>query len=114
MGNNLMTFFLRLSSNALLNKHRNTSQKQRSALTGGCKWDLRVDLDWQLRFPSEITTTNLRPDIILCSTTAWAAITTELTVPWEAGMEAAYERKKSLDLTAEYERSRVVSCQLPC
>lgn len=37
---------------------------------------------------------------------------TELTVPWEAEMEAAYERKKILDLTAEYREAgwSAVSC----
>lgn len=62
---------------------------------------MRVDLKRQLRFPSEITATKLCPDIILWSTTAWAEIMMELTVPWEAGIETVYERKKSLDLTAE-------------
>lgn len=81
----------------------NITQPQRSVLAGSCEWNLRVDLDRQLRFPTEITTTNLRPDIVLWSGTAQAVILAELTVPWEGGMEAAFERKKDryLDLIAE-------------
>ncbi|XP_039682120.1 uncharacterized protein LOC120575395 [Perca fluviatilis] len=52
----------------------NITQPQRSALAGSCEWNLRVDLDRQLRFPTGITTTNLRPDIILWSATARAVI----------------------------------------
>ncbi|XP_035527992.1 uncharacterized protein LOC118335673 [Morone saxatilis] len=77
---------------------------QDPALSRQFEWILRVDLDRQLRFPTEITTTNLRPDIILWSATAQTTvILAELTVPWEGGMGAAFERKKDryLDLTAE-------------
>ena len=56
--------------------------------------NLRVDLDRQLKFPPEITTTSLRPDIILWSPSVKAVILAELTVPWEGGMEAAFEGKK--------------------
>ncbi|XP_076135417.1 GTPase IMAP family member 9-like [Alosa pseudoharengus] len=63
----------------------NITQPQRSALSDSSEWNLRVDLNQQLRFPKEITTTNLRPDIILWSATARAVILAELTVPWEEG-----------------------------
>lgn len=47
---------------------QNIAQREsRSLLTPGCDWNLRVDLDCQLKFPTEITTTSLRPDIILWS-----------------------------------------------
>ena len=46
-----------------------------------------MDLERLLKSPTEISTTNLPPDIILCSTTARAVIMAELTVPWEGGME---------------------------
>ncbi|KAF7659245.1 hypothetical protein LDENG_00000630 [Lucifuga dentata] len=55
---------------------------------------MRVDLDHQLKFPHEIATTVLRPDIVLWSIPARTVIMAELTVPWEEGMEAAFERKK--------------------
>ncbi|KAK0150710.1 hypothetical protein N1851_004671 [Merluccius polli] len=56
---------------------------------------MRVDLDRQLRFPVEITTTSLRPDIVAWSTKAKAVLLIELTIPAEEGIEAAYERKKA-------------------
>uniref|UniRef100_A0A8C8DT49 Uncharacterized protein n=1 Tax=Oryzias sinensis TaxID=183150 RepID=A0A8C8DT49_9TELE len=45
-----------------------------SLLTPGCDWNLRVDLDHQLKFLPEITTTSVRPDIILWSSAAKAVI----------------------------------------
>ncbi|KAK0153977.1 hypothetical protein N1851_003944 [Merluccius polli] len=60
-----------------------TQRERRSLLTPGCDWNLRVDLDRQLKFPPEITTTSLRPDIILWSPSVKAVILAELTVPWE-------------------------------
>ena len=61
------------------------------------------DLDRQLRFPTEITTTSLRPDIVVWSTKAKSVHLVELTVPMEEGIEAAFERKKAKysDLAAE-------------
>ena len=56
---------------------------------------MRVDLDRQLRFPVEITTTSLRPDIVVWSTKAKAVHLIELTVPMEEGIEAAFKRKKA-------------------
>ena len=55
---------------------------------------MRADLDRQLTFPQEIVTTSLRPDIVLWSTSTKTVIMVELTVPWEEGMEAAFERKR--------------------
>lgn len=55
---------------------------------------MRADLDRQLKFPQEITTTSLRPDIVLWSTPTTTVIMVALTVPWEEGKEAAFERKK--------------------
>ncbi len=66
----------------------------RLALTPRCDWNLRVDLKRQLKFLTKITTTSLRPDVILWSTTARTVIMAEVTVPWEAGMEVAFKRKK--------------------
>ncbi|KAL0188639.1 hypothetical protein M9458_015738, partial [Cirrhinus mrigala] len=59
------------------------------------EWNMRVDLDRQLRFPTEITTTPLRPDIVVWSTKARSVHLIELTVPLEEGIEAAFERKKA-------------------
>ncbi|XP_078608663.1 uncharacterized protein LOC144880403 [Branchiostoma floridae x Branchiostoma japonicum] len=56
-------------------------------------WDLRVDLDRKLTFPEEITTTNLRPDIVIWSAKTRQVVILELTVPWEDRLEEAFERK---------------------
>lgn len=55
---------------------------------------MAADLSRQLKFPAEIITTSLRPDIVIWSARAKAVIMVELTVPWEEHMESAYERKK--------------------
>ena len=62
-----------------------------------------MDLDKKLVFPPEIVTTTLRPDMVLWSKAAKLAYVVELTVPWEEGVEEAYERKKLKysDLAAE-------------
>ncbi len=73
---------------------RNITQQEWSVLTPGCEWSMKVDLDQQLKFPHEVATTSLRPDIVLWSISARTVIMAELTVPWEEGMEAAFERKK--------------------
>jgi hypothetical protein len=57
-------------------------------------WKMQVDLDQQLKFPPEILNTNLRPDLVLWSTSQKSLIIVELTVPWEAAVGEAYERKK--------------------
>lgn len=68
---------------------------------------MRVILGRQLQFPSKITTTFLRPDIVVWSTEAKAVLIIELTVPSEEGIEAAIERKKTMysELAAEYRES---------
>ncbi|KAJ8402646.1 hypothetical protein AAFF_G00367290 [Aldrovandia affinis] len=55
---------------------------------------MRVDLSRQLQFPRKITITTLRPDIVVWSTTAKTVLLIKRTVPWEEGVEAAYERKR--------------------
>lgn len=54
-----------------------------------------MDLDRQLCFLTEVTTTSLRPDIVLWSTKAKAVLRIELTVPMQDGIEATLERKKA-------------------
>ncbi|KAJ8415032.1 hypothetical protein AAFF_G00007300 [Aldrovandia affinis] len=68
---------------------------------------MEVDLGRQLQFPQEICSTTLRPDVVLWSAAAKSALLIELTVPWEEGLEAAYERKmaKYADLVAECRES---------
>ena len=49
----------------------------------------------KLVFPPDIAARTLRPDMFLWSTVAKLAYTVELTVPWEDGVEEAFERKYS-------------------
>ena len=58
-------------------------------------WNLRVDLDKQLKFPDHIATTSLRPDIVLPSVSSRQVLLLELTFPWEDRIEEANERKRS-------------------
>ncbi|XP_062283087.1 uncharacterized protein LOC133987658 [Scomber scombrus] len=58
-------------------------------------WQLLVDLEHQLKFPSHIAVTTLRPDIVLVSESTKQAVLLELTVPWEDRLEEAFERKLS-------------------
>ncbi len=76
-------------------------------LTPGAAWKMEVDLGRQLQFPQEICSTTLRPDMVLWSAAVKSVILIELTVPWEEGLEAAYERKKAkyADLVAECRES---------
>lgn len=57
-------------------------------------WKMVVDLDKKLTFP-EIISTNLRPDMVLCSPGTKIIIVKELTVPWEERCSEAHERKKT-------------------
>ena len=81
---------------------------------------MQVDLDQKLIFPPEIITTSLRPDLVLWSTSQKAVFIVELTVPWEAAVGEAYERKrlKYADIAAEAEqrgwRARVFPVEVGC
>ena len=68
---------------------------------------MRADIGKQLQFPREITTTSLRPDIVLWSAATKVVMLIELTIQWEEGIQAAYERKsaKYTDLAAECRES---------
>ncbi|KAK0145090.1 hypothetical protein N1851_016010 [Merluccius polli] len=58
-------------------------------------WQVLVDLEHQLKFPSHIVVTTLQPDIVLVSESTKQAVLLELTVPWEDRLEEAFERKLS-------------------
>ncbi|KAI2654633.1 hypothetical protein H4Q32_011403 [Labeo rohita] len=58
-------------------------------------WQLKVDLGRQLKFPDHITSTTLRPDMVLTSESTKQVVLLELTVPWEDRIEEAFERKKA-------------------
>ncbi|XP_019639908.1 PREDICTED: uncharacterized protein LOC109481752 [Branchiostoma belcheri] len=70
-----------------------TKDRERGILPTASDWNLRVDLDRRLVFPEEISSTNLKPDVVLWSTQTKQIVLVELTVPWEERIEEAYERK---------------------
>lgn len=57
-------------------------------------WEMTVDSEKQLKIPSHINQSRLRPDIILVSEATKQLFMLELTVPWEERMEEAQERKR--------------------
>lgn len=63
-------------------------------LSAARDWEMRVDLGQKLTFPSEIATTNLRPDLVLWSNSCWRVFIIELTVHWEDTVDEAYELKR--------------------
>lgn len=71
-----------------------TTPKNTNIMQVAQDWKLEVDLDKKLVFPPEIMVTTLRPDVVLWSASAHSALVVELTVPWEDGVEEAFERKK--------------------
>ncbi|XP_031136520.1 uncharacterized protein LOC116036966, partial [Sander lucioperca] len=76
-------------------EHPPSRPKVQTGLLGTAKdWQLRVDLEKQLRFPRDIVETSLRPDMVLLSVTSKQIILLELTVPWEERMQEASERKR--------------------
>ena len=56
-------------------------------------WILLADLDGQLKFPPEVASTRLRPDLIIYSTSIKRIIWWELTCPCEERISAAHELK---------------------
>ncbi|KAI2662986.1 2,3,4,5-tetrahydropyridine-2,6-dicarboxylate N-succinyltransferase [Labeo rohita] len=80
-----------------------TTKMETNLLESARDWKMQVDLDQRLSFPPEIISTNLRPDLILWSTSQKSLFIVELTVPWEAAIGEANERKrlKYSDLLAE-------------
>ncbi|TWW64138.1 hypothetical protein D4764_03G0011460 [Takifugu flavidus] len=74
-------------------------------LTTAQDWKLQVDLGRQLKFPEHISTTSLRPDMVLTSESTKQVVLVELTVPWEDRLEEANERKR-----AKY-ANLVIECQ---
>lgn len=70
-------------------------RKSTGILPSARDWQLLVDLEKQLKFPSHIVVTTLRPNIIRVSESTKQVVPLELTVPWEDCLEEAFERKLS-------------------
>ena len=56
-------------------------------------WQWRVDIRERLKVTKKITTTTLRPDLILWSSETRQVLLIELTIPWEENINVACERK---------------------
>ena len=74
-------------------------------LTEAKDWVLLADVNGKLKFPSEVATTRLRPDLIIYSTSIKRIVWWELTCPCEERISAAHELK--LDRYSELQ----VECQ---
>ena len=72
-----------------------TNNKQNSYLDTAQDWKMSVDLEGRLKIPSEITVTNLRPDMILISKDTKQLGIIELTVPIEDRIEISGEIKRN-------------------
>lgn len=68
--------------------------RSRGILATAGDWEMRADLRRQLKFPEEMMSTSLRPDIVLWSKATKQVILVELTVPWEERIEEAHELKR--------------------
>ena len=69
--------------------------EQTSYLDGAKDWKLMVDLDRNLKFPTEVAITNMRPDMVLMSSSTKRVGLIELTVPSEERVEVSGELKKA-------------------
>ena len=67
--------------------------KRKCLLQQACDWELMADIGKQLKFPSDICETRLRPDLILRSNKIKRLVIAELTVPWEDRIDEAHELK---------------------
>lgn len=67
-------------------KAQSGTKNQRYFLSLGGGWKIAADLNHQLKFPQDITTSSLRLDIVLQSVFARTLIMVELTVSWEEEM----------------------------
>ena len=69
--------------------HRNNRHKP--TLLDGCTyWGVIADVDRQLAFPTEITSTRQRPDLVIWSVNSKKVIITELTIPFETSIDWAH------------------------
>ena len=71
--------------------HRN---RYKPTLFDGCTdWRVIADVDWQLTFPMEITSTCQHPDLVICSVNSKKVIIAELTIPFEVNINWAHQHK---------------------
>ena len=75
-------------------KEKTAVKETDSYLSTANDWSFQVDLDKQLKIPSYIATTNLRPDMIVISKRSKQLGVMELTVPSEERIEVSAEGKR--------------------
>ena len=67
----------------------------RNILDPARDWEMRIDLEKRVKIPSEISVTNMRPDILVISESSKQMIMVELTVPHEERIEVSGEIKRT-------------------
>ena len=70
--------------------HRNN---RHILLDGYTDWRVIADIDRQLAFPTEITSTRQRPDLVIWSVISKKVIIAELTIPFETNIDWAHQWK---------------------
>ena len=71
--------------------HRN---RHKPTLLDGCTdWRIIADVDWQLVFPTEITSTRQRPNLVIWSVNSKKVIIAELTIIFEVNIGWVHQRK---------------------
>ena len=71
--------------------HRN---RHKPTLLDGCpEWRVIADVDWQIAFPTEITSALQRPDLVIWSVNSKKDIFAELTISFEDNNDWAHQRK---------------------
>ena len=77
-----------------VSKTPHRSNRYKPTLLDGCTdWRVIADVDRQLAFPTEITSTRQRPDLIIWSVNSKKVIIAELTIPFETNIDWAHQRK---------------------
>ena len=96
-------------------KEDKVQKKEDSYLDSANDWKLDVDLNGRLKVPTEITTTNLRPDMMLISRQTKQVGFIELTVPNEDRIEVSGEMKRAkyeaIAIDGRQKGWRVVLCR---
>lgn len=72
--------------------HQSWGEATSSATLAPRDWQLQVNLGRRHKFPENIATTLLRPDMVLTTESTKQMVLLELTVPWEDWIEEANEQ----------------------
>ena len=102
------------------NREEKGQKHEDSYLNSANDWKLEVDLDGRLKVPTEITTTNQRPDMMIISKQTKQVGFIELTVPNEDRIEVSSEMKKTkyeaiaIDGRQKGWRVRILAVEVGC